>query len=202
MLKLNNVSVTFDGKKVIDDTSVSFPDSGLVTINGPSGCGKSTLLRAIMDLQKYKGEIITDENAVISAVFQESNLMPWLTAAENVAAVCDINEENMSRAKQLLSILGLSYDDADKHPNELSVGMMRRVAAARAMMIRSDILILDEPFAGLDENNIITVSNLLFSNKNEQLILLVTHVGNFSADVNYTIKDGKLLQSESDLCRD
>lgn len=202
MLKLNNVSVTFDEKKVIDNISVSLPDSGLVTINGPSGCGKSTLLRAIMGLQKYKGEIINNENAVISAVFQESNLMPWLTAAENVAAVCDINEENMSRAKQLLSILGFSNDDADKHPNELSVGMMRRVAAARAMMIRSDILILDEPFAGLDENNIITVSNLLFSNKNEQLILLVTHVGNFSADANYTIKDGKFLQSESDLCRD
>ncbi len=183
MIEVKNLTVSFDGKKVINGLTFDFSDTGLVVISGKSGCGKTTFLRCIMGLQKYKGEINIPHNTVISAVFQESNLLPWLNAAENVAIVDEINDNNILKAKELLSSLGFTDEDMIKLPDELSVGMMRRVAAARAMMIKSDILILDEPFAGLDENNISVVSDLLLSRRNEQLILLVTHVGNFDADM-------------------
>ncbi|MBQ5717258.1 MAG: ATP-binding cassette domain-containing protein, partial [Clostridia bacterium] len=148
MIKLKNVSVSFGDKKIIDNLCLSLPNTGLVTFSGASGSGKTTLLRTLLGLQKYSGEISMDRELVFSVVFQESSLLPWLTAAENVAAVCEINEKNVQKAKYLLSQVGFEGDDFDKLPNELSVGMARRVAAARAVMIESDVLILDEPFAG------------------------------------------------------
>ncbi len=193
MIELKNLTVSFGGKRVIDDVSLIFPKNGLVVISGPSGCGKTTFLRTLMGLQKYKGEIKMERNTVFSAVFQESNLMPWLTAVENVAAVTDINDDNINKAKNLLFDLGFNDDDVRKRPAELSVGMMRRVAAARAMMIDADVLILDEPFAGLDDDNISVVSDLLLSKRDKQLVILVTHIGDFSADKIYTVADGKLI---------
>lgn len=187
MIKLKNVSVSFGDKKIIDNLCLSLPNTGLVTFSGASGSGKTTLLRTLLGLQKYSGEISMDRELVFSAVFQESSLLPWLTAAENVAAVCEINEENVQKAKYLLSQVGFEGDDFDKLPNELSVGMARRVAAARAIMIDADVLILDEPFAGLDEDNISAVADLLLSKRDEKLIILVTHVGDFSADFDYKI---------------
>ncbi len=187
MLELKNVTVSFDGKRVVDNLSVTLPQIGLVTISGPSGRGKTTLLRAIMGLQKYKGEIKFDRTPVFSAVFQESNLLPWLTATENVAVVASLDNGHMSQAKMLLSQVGFDDADFDKRPSELSVGMKRRVAAARAMMIPSDVLILDEPFAGLDEKNIEIVSKLLLSERERRLILLVTHVGDFNADYEISL---------------
>lgn len=187
MIELKNVSVSFGDKKIIDNLCLSLPNTGLVTFSGASGSGKTTLLRTLLGLQKYSGEISMDRELVFSVVFQESSLLPWLTAAENVAAVCEINEENVQKAKYLLSQVGFEGDDFDKLPNELSVGMARRVAAARAVMIESDVLILDEPFAGLDEDNISAVADLLLSKRDEKLIILVTHVGDFSADFDYKI---------------
>ena len=187
MIELKNVSVSFGDKKIIDNLCLSLPNTGLVTFSGASGSGKTTLLRTLLGLQKYSGEISMDRELVFSAVFQESSLLPWLTAAENVAAVCEINEKNVQKAKYLLSQVGFEGDDFDKLPNELSVGMARRVAAARAIMIDADVLILDEPFAGLDEDNISAVADLLLSKRDEKLIILVTHVGDFSADFDYKI---------------
>ena len=187
MIKLKNVSVSFGDKKIIDNLCLSLPNTGLVTFSGASGSGKTTLLRTLLGLQKYSAEISMDRELVFSVVFQESSLLPWLTAAENVAAVCEINEKNVQKAKYLLSQVGFEGDDFDKLPNELSVGMARRVAAARAIMIDADVLILDEPFAGLDEDNISAVADLLLSKRYEKLIILVTHVGDFSADFDYKI---------------
>ncbi len=187
MIELKNVSVSFGDKKIIDNLCLSLPNTGLVAFSGASGSGKTTLLRTLLGLQKYSGEISMDRELVFSVVFQESSLLPWLTAAENVAAVCEINEKNVQKAKYLLSQVGFEGDDFDKLPNELSVGMARRVAAARAIMIDADVLILDEPFAGLDEDNISAVADLLLSKRDEKLIILVTHVGDFSADFDYKI---------------
>lgn len=187
MIELKNVSVSFGDKKIIDNLCLSLPNTGLVTFSGASGSGKTTLLRTLLGLQKYSGEISMDRELVFSVVFQESSLLPWLTAAENVAAVCEINEKNVQKAKYLLSQVGFEGDDFDKLPNELSVGMARRVAAARAIMIDADVLILDEPFAGLDEDNISAVADLLLSKRDEKLIILVTHVGDFFADFDYKI---------------
>lgn len=187
MIEIKNVTVSFGDKKIIDNLCISLPDTGLVTFSGASGSGKTTLLRTLLGLQNYSGEIIKDRKLTFSAVFQESSLLPWLTAAENVAAVCEINDNNLEKAKELLSQVGFDEIDFDKLPYELSVGMARRVAAARAVMIDFDVLVLDEPFAGLDEDNISAVADLLLSQRNEKLIILVTHVGDFSADFDYKI---------------
>lgn len=189
MIEIKNLTVSFDRKKVLDGINLTLPETGLVVISGPSGCGKTTFLRAVMGLQKYKGDIKMPKKTVISAVFQESNLLPWLSAVENVAVVDEINDNNIIKAKELLLSLSFTDDDMQKRPAELSVGMMRRVAAARAMMTSADILVLDEPFAGLDENNISVVSDLLLSRRNEQLILLVTHVGDFDADMVFDLNE-------------
>lgn len=187
MIELKNVSIFFDDKMIINNLSLSLPDTGLVTFSGASGSGKTTLLRALLGLKKFGGEIKSNRSLTFSAVFQESNLLPWLTAAENVAAVCEINAENIEKAKNLLSQVGFDEGDFDKLPNELSVGMARRVAAARAVMIDADVLVLDEPFAGLDEDNLSAVADLLLSKRSEKLIILVTHIGNFSPDFDYKI---------------
>lgn len=187
MISLSNVSVSFGDNKIIDNVSLTLPSTGLVTFSGASGSGKTTLLRAILGLQKYTGIIETDRKITYSAVFQESCLLPWLTAVENVAVVCEINDDNLEKARILLSRVGLDENDFDKLPGELSVGMARRVAAARAVMIDADVLVLDEPFAGLDEDNISAVADLLLSRRDEMLIILVTHVGDFSADFDYKI---------------
>ena len=187
MISLSNVSVSFGDNKIIDNVCLTLPSTGLVTFSGASGSGKTTLLRAILGLQKYTGIIETDRKITYSAVFQESCLLPWLTAVENVAVVCEINDDNLEKARILLSRVGLDENDFDKLPSELSVGMARRVAAARAVMIDADVLVLDEPFAGLDEDNISAVADLLLSRRDEMLIILVTHVGDFSADFDYKI---------------
>lgn len=187
LIELKNVSIFFDDKMIINNLSLSLPDTGLVTFSGASGSGKTTLLRALLGLKKFGGEIKSNRSLTFSAVFQESNLLPWLTAAENVAAVCEINAENIEKAKNLLSQVGFDEGDFDKLPNELSVGMARRVAAARAVMIDADVLVLDEPFAGLDEDNLSAVADLLLSKRSEKLIILVTHIGNFSPDFDYKI---------------
>ncbi|MBQ2815291.1 MAG: ATP-binding cassette domain-containing protein [Clostridia bacterium] len=187
MIELKNVSISFDDKMIINNLSLSLPDTGLVTFSGASGSGKTTLLRALLGLKKFVGEINSNRSLTFSAVFQESNLLPWLTAAENVAAVCEINAENIEKAKNLLSQVGFDEGDFDKLPNELSVGMARRVAAARAVMIDADVLVLDEPFAGLDEDNLSAVADLLLSKRSEKLIILVTHIGDFSPDFDYKI---------------
>lgn len=187
MISLSNVSVSFCDNKIIDNVCLTLPSTGLVTFSGASGSGKTTLLRAILGLQKYTGIIETDRKITYSAVFQESCLLPWLTAVENVAVVCEINDDNLEKARILLSRVGLDENDFDKLPGELSVGMARRVAAARAVMIDADVLVLDEPFAGLDEDNISAVADLLLSRRDEMLIILVTHVGDFSADFDYKI---------------
>lgn len=201
-LKLNNVTVSFGGKRVLDDVSLTLPKCGLVIFEGPSGCGKTTLLRVLLGLQKYKGSVTYDRDTRFSAAFQEPNLLPWLTAVENVAVVSDNDENAFTKAADLLGQLGFSDEDKAKLPDELSVGMKRRVSAARSLMIESDVLVLDEPFSGLDEENARIAAKLLLADKDKRLIILVTHVGEFSADVAavYRIKDGKIVLSEGKKC--
>ncbi len=123
---------------------------------GPSGCGKSTLLNIIANLIKPNaGEVKFRSfggagSPRIGYVFQEPRLVPWMTVLDNVLLVTDKGPEAMELATELLSEMRLGKT-ADHYPNELSGGMQRRVALARAFVIRPNLLLMDEPFVSLDQ---------------------------------------------------
>ena len=151
-IKIENLSKSFGEKTVIRDLSCFIEHGKVTLLVGPSGVGKTTLLRIISGLEKSDaGEIHGLENKRVVYLFQEDRLFPWLTAEENVASVRG-EKEKKEKARSLLSELSLS-DAVKKFPSELSGGMSRRVAIARALMADGDVIILDEPFQGLDAEN-------------------------------------------------
>lgn len=146
----------------LQDVSLAMHEGEFVSIVGPSGCGKSTLLQIMAGLMppsqgdvRIDGEKITGPRPdKIGVVFQESLLLPWKTAAENVEfplALCGVPPgERRARAHALLELVGL-LDFAQRLPDELSGGMKQRVAIARGLVRNPRVLLMDEPFAALDE---------------------------------------------------
>ena len=177
MIELKNLTVRFDGRAALNDLCARIPLTGTTGIFGASGSGKTTLLRVLMGLQKPDGGAAEGLAGLQSAVvFQEDRLLPWLTARENVSLVASDAE-----AERRLAALGLGAA-LEKKPAELSGGMKRRVAIARALAFGGDLLLLDEPFTGLDdEAKRLCAQALLAENKP---IVLVTHSGEEAALLN------------------
>lgn len=147
MILLKNIVCAYDGKLVLNGLSLSLPETGVVALTGPSGSGKTTFLRLLAGLLlPASGSVEGMDGKRVSMAFQEDRLIPWLTALENVALVC----ADESRARETLGRLELA-DALEKRPDELSGGMQRRVALARALCYGGDVLLLDEPFKGLDD---------------------------------------------------
>ncbi len=150
MITFNNVSVSFDGKRVLSNLNLQIGD-GITAVVGQSGFGKTTLLRLIAGLIKpISGEIETDY-VKPAFVFQDQRLLGWYSALRNVTVVNDSADE--AYAMELLSSLGITGEDILKLPNQLSGGMRQRVCIARALFYDGDVLLLDEPFNGLDGEN-------------------------------------------------
>jgi len=148
VIKLKNISLTFDGRPVFTDVSLEIPAQGVTVFRGPSGAGKTTLFRLLLGLQKPDYGIIEGFPFKKPAVvFQEDRLLPWASALENAALVSDAET-----AEQTICELGLC-ENLCQLPRELSGGMRRRVSLARALSYGGDALFLDEPFTGLDEAN-------------------------------------------------
>ncbi len=171
MLKINNVSFSYDNKKIFSDFSFELSENDRVWLHGESGCGKTTLLRLILGLEKPQyGEIVGTTGLKPSVVFQEDRLLPFKTALQNIMLV------NGDRQKAIdnLKALGLG-DNLNTPVNELSGGMCRRVAIARALSVEFDYLILDEPFTGLDKENVETAIKLILKTAENKPIILATH---------------------------
>jgi NitT/TauT family transport system ATP-binding protein len=147
----------------LDDVSVSVAPGEFVSLIGPSGCGKSTLLRLIADLdQPTDGEVLVFGKSARQAridqdygiAFQQAGLLPWRTVAGNIELPLEMHgvgkTARRARARDLLSLVGLS-DFADRYPDQLSGGMQQRVAIARSLAERPELLLMDEPFGALDE---------------------------------------------------
>lgn len=172
----------------LDKVSVDIRRGEMVAFIGPSGCGKSTLLNVIGGLiEATSGVAYVDGAQVrgpaprkVAYIFQESALLPWATILDNVKVGLEFqgvpSNERTERAKQALDAVGLAA--FDKHyPHQLSGGMKQRVALARALSLETDILLMDEPFAALDEQTRMVFGeelSLLLS-KTGKTILLVTH---------------------------
>src|SRR5688572_21447083 len=172
----------------LDNVSVDIRRGEMVAFIGPSGCGKSTLLNVIGGLiEATSGAAYVDGALVkgpapkkVAYIFQESALLPWATILDNVKVGLEFQglpaAERTERAKNALAAVGLSA--FDKHyPHQLSGGMKQRVALARALSLETDILLMDEPFAALDEQTRMVFGeelSLLLS-QTGKTILLVTH---------------------------
>lgn len=179
MITFKNVCKSFEGKQVLKDFSSDFPESGILLITGPSGSGKTTLARLILGLAEPDSGVIVKRSDKISVVFQEDRLIPSLTALENVALV-----SNRESAAARLSSLGLS-DSLDLLPEELSGGMKRRVAVARALEFGGDILLLDEAFSGLEDALAKQILEKILKEFEGRLVVAVTHRPELFADREY-----------------
>jgi ABC-type nitrate/sulfonate/bicarbonate transport system ATPase subunit len=153
-----------DPRRVValEETSLSIARGELLCLIGPSGCGKSSLLNIIGGLNRQTaGEVTIDGEPVtkplpqkVAFVFQESTLFPWKTVIENVKTGLAFQgvpqTERNGRAEEALAAVGL-LDFSKHYPRQLSGGMKQRVQLARALSLKTDILLMDEPFAALDE---------------------------------------------------
>ena len=143
-MRLESICVRYGEKRVLDGFTADF-GPGITCIVGPSGFGKTTLLHTIAGLVKPESGQIVDGPARAALMFQDDRLFPWMSALQNVAVVCG----DEARARQALDAVELA-DEADSRPETLSGGMRRRVALARALAYGGDMLLLDEPFKGMD----------------------------------------------------
>ena len=179
---LNHVSFAYDKTVVLQDVTWHLPPHGVVCLWGPSGCGKTTLLRLLAGLEKPQTGRI-DGIGRVSMVFQEDRLLPWRTALENVTTV-GADEDASYR---LLSALGLSAEELHALPAHLSGGQQRRVALARALAVQSDVLLLDEPFNGLDEDRWQDVVPLILAAAESRPVVMVTHIREQVQALNATV---------------
>lgn len=170
-VSLKNVSFAYGDTLVLQDVTWHLPDSGVVCLWGASGCGKTTALRLLAGLEKPTSGSVNGVRRV-SMVFQEDRLLPWRTALENVL----LTGADVEKAQELLAELGLTVEEAQAYPQHLSGGQQRRVALARALAAECDILLLDEPFNGLDEDTWQDVVPLIKKVAKTRPVVLVTHI--------------------------
>lgn len=171
-LVLEHVEKRYGDKVVLRDFSARFPGGECTCIMGPSGCGKTTLLRLILGLETPDGGQILGRSFPMAVVFQENRLFEDFSALSNVTAVCP--RERRPEAARHLMALGLG-ENLHAPVRTLSGGMKRRVAVARAVLAPGEVLVLDEPFTGLDRDTKAAVLAYLKDHTQGRTLLLVTH---------------------------
>ncbi len=174
LLELKNIGVAFGGRPVLSGCDLALPGGARLALMGPSGCGKTTLLRVALGLQLPDAGSVSNHFARPAAVFQEPRLLPWRTALENVNLVLSDAPGTREEARTWLGRLELG-EAAELYPAELSGGMQQRVSLARALAVGPDLLVLDEPFKGLDEALQARITSLISRALPEAAILLATH---------------------------
>lgn len=178
------------GLVALDNLSLAVADREFVCLLGPSGCGKTTVLNVLSGLdQQYVGEVRVAGEPLsrngehpfrIGYVFQEPRLLPWLTVRANIefalGSVGIPRSEWRERVDLWLTRVGL-YDFAEAHPHELSGGMQQRTAIARAFAVDPELLLMDEPFSGLDELTARSMRELLLAlwQETRKTVVFVTH---------------------------
>ena len=172
MIGLERVTYAFPGKTPIcTDLTWTLPQTGVICLRGASGSGKTTLLRLLAGLATpTAGRVIRPER--VSVVFQEDRLLPWCRLWENVALCPEVDE---NAARTALAEVGLT-DLADRYPAEVSGGESRRAALARALATPCDLMLLDEPFTGLDEETWRMIAQKICLRAETCPTVLVTHV--------------------------
>ena len=192
LVAIREVSQHFggDGTGVValESISLEIPDGQFAAVVGPSGCGKSTLLSLVAGLRRpTSGAVLCDGEPMIAPkprkvgmIFQEANLLPWLTAVDNVAFPLKLRRvpkaERLAAARRMLDLTGLAGFE-DRLPHQLSGGMKQRVAIARGLVQNPAVLLMDEPFASLDEQTRMVLGDELLRiwSETRKTVLFVTH---------------------------
>lgn len=174
MLRLTGLNKSFDDLPVVRDFTLEVGDREIVALIGPSGCGKSTLLNIVAGLDTPdSGEVVCQDDR-IGYMFQGARLLPWRTVFENVRLV----REDAPRQEilSLIEAVGLKGFEGYR-PDQLSGGMARRCALARAFHFGGRLMLMDEPFQGLDYGLRMEMLSMLLSvwRTNRQSVLFVTH---------------------------
>lgn len=188
VVALEKVSKIFpNGVKALDGLSLKVHPGEFVSLLGPSGCGKTTALRIIAGLSEpssgsidWRSSTGRRERGATGFVFQEPTLMPWATVADNVRLPLKLagigRAHGATKVAAALARVGLA-DFADAYPRELSGGMKMRVSIARALVTEPSLLLMDEPFAALDEITRFKLANDLLAlwRALEKTVVFVTH---------------------------
>jgi len=173
----------YDTHTVLERLTLSIQSGEIVSLVGPSGCGKSTLLRILAGLDRdFNGEILLEgmpqqgPSSSIGVIFQEPRLLPWLSVADNVAFPAGPRRGHDPRVRELLAEVGLA-EAREYLPKQLSGGMAQRVAIARGLFSKPDLLLLDEPFSAVDAMTRMRLQDLLLTltRSHGTAALLVTH---------------------------
>ncbi len=192
LVAIRGVSQHFgaDGASVsaLEGIDLEVPDRQFVSVVGPSGCGKSTLLSLVAGLRlPSRGAVLCDGEPItapmprkVGMIFQEANLLPWLSAVDNVAFPLKLRRvpkrERLEAAAGMLELTGLAGFE-DRLPHQLSGGMKQRVAIARGLVQNPAVLLMDEPFASLDEQTRMVLGDELLRiwSETRKTVLFVTH---------------------------
>jgi NitT/TauT family transport system ATP-binding protein len=192
LVAIRGVSQRFgvDGATVtaLDTIDLEIPDGQFVAVVGPSGCGKSTLLSLVAGLRlPSSGTVLCDGEPItgpmprkVGMIFQEANLLPWLSAVDNVAFPLKLRhvakQERLAAARRMLELTGLAGFES-RLPHELSGGMKQRVSIARGLVQNPAVLLMDEPFASLDEQTRMVLGDELLRiwSETKKTVLFVTH---------------------------
>lgn len=174
MTELRNVGFSYGGRPILTNFNLRVPDGSCVCLSGPSGCGKTTVLKLVLGLLTPEaGEIISPKRP--SVVFQEDRLLNGFSLKKNI--LLPLSKEHHNYALELLQEAGLG-DELSKKVGNLSGGMKRRAAIVRAVAFGGDMLILDEPFNGIDPDNKAKMADMIkreFLSKGKS-VLMVSHI--------------------------
>jgi NitT/TauT family transport system ATP-binding protein len=191
ILTAEHINVRFETAEgpvvAVDNVSFDVRPGEFLSVIGPSGCGKSTLFNVIGGLLKHTsgavnvaGETIDGPHQSIGMVFQEESTFPWRSVTDNVAFPLELigmpKAQRLERARHFIALVGLNGFE-NRYPNELSGGMRQRVSLARTLASEPKILLMDEPFAALDEQTRLLLGDKVLQIQQElkQTTLLITH---------------------------
>ena len=171
---ITDLCKTFDDNEVLKNVNITLKDNSIYCLMGTSGIGKTTFLRILMGLEHAdSGSVSGIDTKSISCMFQEDRLIPYLSAIDNVRIVLHGKNNRDEIRNHLLSIL--PDDSLDIPVSSLSGGMKRRVALARALSYPGKLIILDEPFTGLDKDTKLNVIDYILKMRNNRTLLITTH---------------------------
>ena len=216
MIKLENLSKSFDGTEALKGIDLEIEKGDVMCIIGPSGSGKSTMLRCLNLMEKptggkiiFEGTDLTDKKVDIDLhrqkmgmVFQQFNLFPHMTVLKNMTCapvtLKKMTEEQAEKkARDLLARVGLA-DRADSYPNQLSGGQKQRVAIVRALCMEPDVMLFDEPTSALDPEMVGEVLDVMKELARDGMtMVVVTHEMGFAREVSNRViflDEGKIVE--------
>lgn len=191
ILEIKNLDLTYQNKDyettALENINLELYENEFVSIVGPSGCGKSTLLSIISGLiTNYQGSVLVDgkkpntKDGICGYMFQKDNLLPWRNIEKNLLLGLELKGKVNKTSKAYATILANKYGIGDflkKHPSELSGGMRQRVALIRTLVLKPNLLLLDEPFSALDFTTRLNLCDDVFKiiKDEHKTAILVTH---------------------------